>query len=192
MNEHGFGPHHNEDDHGSENAQRDVDAMLAMAVVAVTIGRRNRRRDPVPMHNSMLTGRMRVEEILHGHEDIILTIIGMKADTFRRLSNLISSRALLTPTFNITVNEQLFIFLSICAQGATNRQTSYLFQHSKETTSRWFYTVLLVICGLKDEFIRPPDYTTVQPLIMEHGYKYRPWFDVRYPSELLISSYDSF
>ncbi|GMN52608.1 hypothetical protein TIFTF001_021744 [Ficus carica] len=127
MNEHGSGHHHDDDDHGSENDQRDVDAMLAMAVVAATIGRCNRRRDPVPMHNSRLTGRMLVEEILHGHADIIQVIIGMKADTFRAL-------------------------------------------------------MLLVICGLKDEFIRPPDYTAVQPLIMEHGYKYRPWFDVRYPS----------
>ncbi|GMN38387.1 hypothetical protein TIFTF001_007617 [Ficus carica] len=112
MNEHGSAPHYEDDDHGSENAQRDVDAMLAMTVVAATIGRRNRRRDPVPMHNSSLTGRMWVEEILNGHTEIIQVMI-----------------------------------------------------------------VLLVICGLKDEFIRPPDYTVVQPLIMEHEYKYRSWFD---------------
>ncbi|GMN31825.1 hypothetical protein TIFTF001_046550 [Ficus carica] len=61
--------------------------------------------------------------------------------------------------------------------GATIQQASYLFQHSKETTSRWLYAVLLAICSLKDEFIRTPDYTSVQPLIQEHGYKYRPWFD---------------
>ncbi|GMN47685.1 hypothetical protein TIFTF001_016865 [Ficus carica] len=28
-----------------------------------------------------------------------------------------------------------------------------------------------------NEFIRWPDYTEVQPLIEEHSYKYRPWFD---------------
>ncbi|GMN58640.1 hypothetical protein TIFTF001_027743 [Ficus carica] len=78
----------------------------------------------------------------------------------------------------MNVDEQLFIFLSICSQGATNRHISYLFQHSRETTSRWFFKVLRAICALKDEFIRPPDYTEVQPLIEEHSYKYRPWFDV--------------
>ncbi|GMN26318.1 hypothetical protein TIFTF001_047797 [Ficus carica] len=67
MNGHGSAPHHEDDDHGSRNAQRDVHAMLARAVVAATIGRRNRQRDPVPMHNSSLPGRMRVEEILNGH-----------------------------------------------------------------------------------------------------------------------------
>ncbi|GMN22881.1 hypothetical protein TIFTF001_040362 [Ficus carica] len=139
MNNHGSGPHHEDDNHGSENAQRDVDAMLAMAMVATTIARRNRRRDPVPMHNSSLTGRIRVEEILNGHLEIIQGMISIKADTFRALS-------------------------------ATIRQISYLFQHPKETTSRWFYTVLLAICALKDEFIRPLNYTAVQPLIMEHRF----------------------
>lgn len=37
--------------------------------------------------------------------------------------------------------------------------------------------MLKVICALKDEFIRPPDYTAVQPLINEHEGKYQSWFD---------------
>ncbi|GMN45094.1 hypothetical protein TIFTF001_014284 [Ficus carica] len=61
--------------------------------------------------------------------------------------------------------------------GATNRHISYLFQHSRETTSRWFFKVLTAICALKDEFIRQPNYTDVQHLIMGHSYKYKPWFD---------------
>jgi len=182
MNEHGSAPEHEDDNHESENDQRDDNSMLAMAVVAVTHGRRNRRRALVPMHNSRLTGSMWVEEILNGHAEIIQGMISMKADTFKALNNLLGSRALLTPTYNMIVNEHVFIFLSICAQDATNRHISYLFQHLKETTSRWFYKVLKVICALKDEFIRLPDYIAVQPLIIEHGYKYRPWFDVRYPS----------
>ena len=181
MNNHSSAHHHEDDNHEAENGQRDVDAMAAMAVFATCTWRRNRRRDPVPMHNSSLTGRMRVNEILNGHPQIIQGITSIEAGTFRALTDLLSSRALLSPTNNMTVDEQLFILLYICAQGATIQQTSYLFQHSKETTSRWFYAVLLAICSLKDEFIRPPDYTAVQPLIQEHGYKYRPWFDVRYP-----------
>ncbi|GMN66230.1 hypothetical protein TIFTF001_035297 [Ficus carica] len=140
MNDHGSAHHHEDDNHETENGQRRLNAMAAMTVFATCSWRRNRRRDPVPMHNSSLTGRMRVNEILNGHPQIIQGIIS-----------------------------------------ATIQQTSYLFQHSKETTSRWFYTVLLAICSLKDEFIRPPDYTAVQPLIQEHMYKYRPWFDVGDP-----------
>ncbi|GMN58799.1 hypothetical protein TIFTF001_027887 [Ficus carica] len=133
MNDRGSANHREADNHVSENGQRNVPAMAAMSVFAYRTWRRSMRRDPVPMHNSSLTGQMRVHEILNGHPRII--------------------------------------------QGATIQQASYLFQHSKETTSRWFYAVLLAICSLKDEFIRTPDYTSVQALIQEHGYKYRPWFD---------------
>ncbi|GMN75557.1 hypothetical protein TIFTF001_056705, partial [Ficus carica] len=90
--------------------------MLVEAVVAATSRMRNRRRRaPQPMHNSWLTGSMRVEEILNGHEGIITGLISMKTATFRALSHLL---------------------------GATNGHVSYLFQHSEETTSRWFFTVL--------------------------------------------------
>ena len=180
MNDRGSAHHREADNHGSENGQRNVPAMAAMSVFAYRTWRRSMRRDPVPMHNSSLTGQMRVHEILNGHPRIIQGLISMESGTFRAISNHVISRGLLSPTNNMTVDEQLFIFLYICAQGATIQQASYLFQHSKETTSRWFYAVLLAICSLKDEFIRPPDYTSVQPLIQEHGYKYRPWFDVSY------------
>ncbi|GMN58104.1 hypothetical protein TIFTF001_027207 [Ficus carica] len=177
----GSTPRHDENTQAVPNEQGEDDDMVARAVVAMINSRRNRRRVPQPMHDSILTGSMRVEEILNGHQDVIQGMISMKSSTFRALSNLLGSRELLTPTNHMNVNEQLFIFLAICSQGATNRHVSYLFQHSQETTSRWFFRVLKVICALKDEFIRPPDYTTVQPLINENEGKYRPWFDVRYP-----------
>ncbi|GMN62636.1 hypothetical protein TIFTF001_031729 [Ficus carica] len=166
-----------EDAQSTSDAQREDDDMCARAVVAIINSRRNIRRNPQPMHDSMLTGSMRVEEILNGHEDVIQSMISMKSSTFRLLSNLLGGRGLLRPTNHMNVNEQLFIFLAICSQGATNRHVSYLFQHSPETTSRWFFRVLKVICALKDEFIRPADYTTVQPFIIEHEGKFRPWFD---------------
>ncbi|GMN26017.1 hypothetical protein TIFTF001_050400 [Ficus carica] len=160
------------------NYNRNRNRVLARAVVAVAGHRLNTRRQSQPMHNSTLTGSMRVEELLNGHEEIIQGMISMKAETFRSLSNLLASRGLLKTTRNMNVNEQLFIFLAICARGETNRHISYLFQHSVKTTSRWFYKVLQVICSLKDEFIRPADYTSIQNLIMENSKKYRPWFDV--------------
>ncbi|GMN40130.1 hypothetical protein TIFTF001_009360 [Ficus carica] len=159
------------------NNNRRRNRALALAVAAVAAHRLNSRRQPQPMHNSILTGSMRVEELLNGHEEIIQGMISMKAETFRSLSNLLASRGLLNTTRYLNVNEQLFIFLSICARGETNRHISYLFQHSVETTSRWFYKVLQVICSLKDEFIRPADYTSIPNLIMENSDKYRPWFD---------------
>ncbi|GMN60445.1 hypothetical protein TIFTF001_029535 [Ficus carica] len=89
MNESGSTSEYEADHQESHNYQLDDDAMLARAVVAVTGIRRNRRRAPQPMHNSRLTGSMRVEEILNGHEEIIQGMISMKTETFRALSNLL-------------------------------------------------------------------------------------------------------
>ncbi|GMN54612.1 hypothetical protein TIFTF001_023736 [Ficus carica] len=89
MNEFGSAPHHEEDAQVTANEQRNDDDMIAMAVIAVTNSRRNRRRVPQPMPNSSLTGSMRVEEILNCHEDIIQGLISMKSETFRVLSNLL-------------------------------------------------------------------------------------------------------
>ncbi|GMN21504.1 hypothetical protein TIFTF001_040050 [Ficus carica] len=73
----------------SDNEYCDDDIYIAKAVVAATARSRNRRRAPQPMHNSRLTGTMRAEEILNGHEEIILGLISMKSDTFRELSHLL-------------------------------------------------------------------------------------------------------
>ena len=113
------------------------------------------------MHNSRLTGTQRVAEILNEHEDIIQDLIRMKSDTFRALSDVLGCRELLRPTRYMNVQEQMFIFLSIYAQGVTNKHISYLFQHFRETTLCTFYKVLMAICALKDEFIKPPNYTEV-------------------------------
>ncbi|GMN18931.1 hypothetical protein TIFTF001_049871 [Ficus carica] len=184
MDDANFAPDDEQNDPYSDNVasnrtnyNRNRNRVLARAVVAAAGHRLNSRRQRQPMHNSTLTGSMRVEELSNGHEEIIQGMISMKVETFRSLSNMLACRELLKPTRNMNVNEQLFIFLSICARGETNRHISYLSQHSVETTSRWFYKVLQVICSLKDEFIRPADYTSIQNLIIENSEKYRPWFD---------------
>ncbi|GMN20836.1 hypothetical protein TIFTF001_048806 [Ficus carica] len=89
MNDRGSAHHHEADNHRAENSQRNVQGMAAMSVFAYRTWRRSRRRDPVPMHNSSLTGQMRVHEILNGHPHIIQGIISMEASTFRAISNLV-------------------------------------------------------------------------------------------------------
>ncbi|GMN71683.1 hypothetical protein TIFTF001_053436 [Ficus carica] len=69
------------------NNNRRRNRALALAVVGVAAHRLNSRRQTQPMHNSILTGSMRVEELLNGHEEIIQGMISMKAETFRSLKN---------------------------------------------------------------------------------------------------------
>ncbi|GMN54759.1 hypothetical protein TIFTF001_023886 [Ficus carica] len=89
MNDGSSGSNQEEDVEYNGNEKFNRDEYLLKAVVAATARMRNRRRAPQPMHNSILTGSMRVEELLNGHEDIIQGLISMKSDTFRSLSNLL-------------------------------------------------------------------------------------------------------
>ncbi|GMN52275.1 hypothetical protein TIFTF001_021419 [Ficus carica] len=90
MNDGSSGSNWEEDVEYNGNEKFNRDEYLLKAVVAATARMRNRRRAPQPMHNSILTGSMRVEELLNGHEDIIQGLISMKSDTFRSLSNLLA------------------------------------------------------------------------------------------------------
>ncbi|GMN54426.1 hypothetical protein TIFTF001_023554 [Ficus carica] len=105
MNDGSYGSYREEDVDYNDNENINHDEYLVKAVVVATARMRNRRRAPQPMHNSILTGSMRVEELLNGHEIIVQGLISMKLDTFRSLSNLLGSRGLLTPTCNMNVNE---------------------------------------------------------------------------------------
>ncbi|GMN74923.1 hypothetical protein TIFTF001_053272, partial [Ficus carica] len=107
MNYRGFAHHREADNHGSENGQRNVPAMAAMSVFAYRTWWRSMRRDPVLMHNSSLTGQMRVHEILNGHPRIIQGLLSMESGTFRAISNHVISRGLLSPTNNMTVDEHV-------------------------------------------------------------------------------------
>ncbi|GMN75310.1 hypothetical protein TIFTF001_056594, partial [Ficus carica] len=70
MNEYSSAFDEEQDDVYSENEYTDHNSFLMKAVVAVTASRRNRRRQPQPMHNSTLIGSMRVDELLNGHAEI--------------------------------------------------------------------------------------------------------------------------
>ncbi|GMN43053.1 hypothetical protein TIFTF001_012264 [Ficus carica] len=63
------------DNESSNHNSSNHNSTLIRAVVAVTASRRNRRRQPQPMHNSTRTGSMRVEELLNGHAEIIQGMI---------------------------------------------------------------------------------------------------------------------
>ena len=102
----------------------------------------------------------------------------MDADTFLQLSGLLEGRELLHATQHMSVDAQLFVFLSIIAKGYNIRDSADMWQRSNETISRCFKNVLEAICMLKGEFIWPLDYNQVQSLIQTNEYKYLSWFAV--------------
>ena len=62
---------------------------------------------------------MKVDYYLNGHEDVIFNKVRMDADTFQQLSDLLEARGLLHSTQHMSVDAQLFIFLSIITKAYT-------------------------------------------------------------------------
>ena len=165
-------------DHSQERDDNELMELSATAAAAWWVYRFVGREPRTPRRTSILTGKLRVEELLNGHPDIMFNKVRMDKDSFLTLSHILENKGLLQSSNYSTVDEQLFLFLTIVGQSQTNREASDVWQHSGETMSRWFGKVLRAICELRYDFILPPNYNKVQKFIIDNCHKYRPWFDV--------------
>ncbi|XP_024024743.1 protein ANTAGONIST OF LIKE HETEROCHROMATIN PROTEIN 1-like [Morus notabilis] len=160
---------------GSDDSDDDYE-IATVAVVLWYYYTYMERPLPQPRHTSALTGIMRVQYLLDGHEDVIRSKIRMGSDCFKRLSTLLELKGLLRPTRNMNVHEQLFIFLYIVCQSSNNRESQDQWQHSGATISKYFHAVLKALYELRFDFLTPPNFNIVDPVVAARGNKYLPWF----------------
>jgi hypothetical protein len=87
-----------------------------------------------PYHTSALSGEAWVLELLRGHPNRIRTELGMSIEVF---SNLVQELRDIghQNSRNISLEEQLAIFLYMCVTGLTIRHVGERFQRSNETIS---------------------------------------------------------
>jgi hypothetical protein len=88
-------------------------------------------------HTSSLTGVGWVQELMLGHPDHIKTELGMRLHVFKRLVSDLSDLGL-DPSWHISLEEQVAIFLYTSVTGLSIRHVSEHFQHSNETISLYF------------------------------------------------------
>ena len=81
--------------------------------------------DPTPQCTSVLTGRLRVEELLAGNVHTFRTVARMDKSTFSRLVNLMRGAGL-DDTPHISVEEKLLILFQVCC-GNSNQELGYMF-----------------------------------------------------------------
>lgn len=86
-------------------------------------------------HTSILSGRAWVQELLYGHPERIRTELGMHEPVFRALIYDLYQMGH-RDSKNITLEEQLAIFLYMCVTGLTIRHVGERFQRSNETISK--------------------------------------------------------
>jgi hypothetical protein len=89
--------------------------------------------DPQAQRISLLTSRLRVEE-LAGNIHTFRTVARMDKQTFSRLVALLRV-ADITDTPHISVEEKLLIHIQVCC-GKSNRDLGDMFQHSGQTISK--------------------------------------------------------
>ena len=74
------------------------------------------QKDPVPYHTSILSGHQWVMELIASHPKCIRTELGMNKEVFLQLISELCVQGC-SDTKNVTLEEQLTIFLYICVTG---------------------------------------------------------------------------
>ena len=93
------------------------------------------QKDPIPYHTSVLSSYHWVLELLAGHPERIQCELGVHKDVFLQLVTELRESGL-SDSRNVTLEEQLAIFLYTCVTGLTVRHVGERFQRSNETISR--------------------------------------------------------
>lgn len=128
-----------------------------------------------------MTGQSYIEKILnYPNPERIRQVFRMPKETFLALCKWTTDRNLLSPTRatlsfpGISVEEQIAIFLKVVSENASNRTVQERFQHSGDTISRHFHSVLEALLVLYTNFVLFPS-TAIPPEITKNP-KMFPYF----------------
>jgi hypothetical protein len=131
-----------------------------------------------PIHTFILTGKKHVEELLEGHKVRARREFCMKKKNFCELVEVLHDSNLLANITEVSVEEQLAMFLFCLLTNASNH-------HSGETISRYFNTVLEANLSLSPRLIQLPSINT--PIQISSNPKFMPYFKVT--SGIIMLSY---
>ena len=106
----------------------------------------------------------------------------MEKAIFCRLVDLLRDKNLLQDTRGVVVEEQVAIFMYAISKNASNRDLQWRFQHSGETISRHFGSVLRAIVRLTGSLIQLPTINILTKI--SSNSKFMPYFNV-----LLVASF---
>jgi hypothetical protein len=102
----------------------------------------------------------------------------MEKEFFCKLVDLLIDSNSLTNGRDVSVDEQLAIFMFCLSTNASNRSIQEQFQHSGETISRYFNLVLEAIVSLSSRMIQLPPINTL--VVISSNSKFMPYFKVTY------------
>ncbi|RHY90155.1 hypothetical protein DYB26_010271 [Aphanomyces astaci] len=109
-----------------------------------------------PKHTSILSGPMWVDEVLTGNPQNVVEMLRMPRVVFQRLAHAIVDIGKLRSTQEVSVNEQLAMFLCFCGHHASSRALQCRFQRSGETITRHLRAVLKAVRRMSATYIKLP------------------------------------
>ncbi|CAN1752840.1 hypothetical protein LINPERHAP1_LOCUS4906 [Linum perenne] len=119
----------------------------------------------MPCRASIRQGHDWVRELLHDHPGRIYEQLRTERHIFLHLCEELKNHGL-CPSKNITVQEQVAMFLMILAHSNSARDNAEDFQHSTATVSKYFGIVLKTVISMSREVIVPPNMSEVPPQIL--------------------------
>ena len=104
-------------------------------VIIATLHHAGPLYDKTPYHTSALTGVAWVRELLEGHPERIRNELGVHKHVFHALIQELQAAGY-AATRNVTLDEQLAMFLYPCVTGLSIRHAGEHFQRATDTVSR--------------------------------------------------------
>ena len=130
----------------------------------------------IPQQVSNFTGRDHILDLLQGNDRRFFEILRIPKLCFLRLCCFLEQNGV-RDTRSLIVKEQIMIFLIIVRHCDSTRQSGYEWRHSTETVSRHFNNICSHLVRLAPQFIGPPNFDNIPPLIANNS-KYFPYFRV--------------
>ncbi|XP_049935002.1 protein ALP1-like isoform X2 [Nymphaea colorata] len=115
-----------------------------------------------------------VQLMLHGHPRNCTDLLRMDQHTYQTLCNTLRSRKLLEDARDISIEEQVAIFLLTIGHNERNRATQNTFQHSGQTISKYVSCVLRAICIMGKDFVKWPN--DDMPTKIRRSKRFFPYF----------------
>lgn len=133
------------------NGDLNVLVLIALVLLGVHYG----RRQPVPQHNSILTGDLCYREIMATvNINRFLQVSRMDKETFNLLKELLTNVGGLQDSMYICVGQKLMILIYVI-RGHTNRETAERWQHSGATISTIVHEVSNCLLAVRHLIYKP-------------------------------------
>lgn len=119
----------------------------------------------------------RLDRLYHGTEANCISELRMRKFVFHRLCGHLRTHGLLVDSINVSIEEQVAMFMKFVGHRWTNRSVGFEFLRSGETVSRYFNAVLDALCVLSRDLITMRT-TETHPKISNSSGRFYPYFEV--------------